>query len=74
VQRIFAARLAGMDVSIRTGTESSKPERGGYAIVRVPFTAEAVRELDFMPPEPADFVAGNIDAIVSVLDTAIRKA
>ena len=74
VQHIFAARLAGMDVSVRTGTEFSKPERGGYEIVRVPFMAEAVRGLDLMPPELADFVAANVDAIVSVLDTPIRKA
>ncbi|MEV6009173.1 NUDIX domain-containing protein [Streptomyces sp. NPDC051976] len=74
VQHIFAARLAGMDLSVRTGAEFSKPERGGYEIVRVPFTAEAVRRLDLMPPELADFVAGNIDAIVSVLNTPIRKA
>ncbi|MEU9890998.1 NUDIX hydrolase [Sphaerisporangium sp. NPDC051011] len=68
VQHIFAARLTSMDLSARTGTEFSKPERGGYEIVRIPFTAEAVGELDLMPPELADFVAGNIDAIVSVLD------
>src|SRR5437879_11051922 len=40
VQHIFAARLAAMDVSVRTGTEFSQPERGAYEIVRVPFTAE----------------------------------
>ncbi|WP_328914150.1 MULTISPECIES: NUDIX hydrolase [unclassified Streptomyces] len=73
VQHIFAARLAGMDVSVRTGTEFSKPERGGYEIVRVPFTADSIRDLNLMPPELADFVAGNVDAIVSVLDTVIRK-
>jgi hypothetical protein len=27
-----------------------------------------------MPPELADFTAANIDAIISVLDTPIRKA
>lgn len=74
VQHIFAARLAGMDLSVRTGTEFAKPERGGYDIVRVPFTAEAVSELDLMPPELADFVAANIEAIVSVLEAPVRKA
>jgi 8-oxo-dGTP pyrophosphatase MutT (NUDIX family) len=73
VQHIFAARLASMNLSVRTGTEFAKPERGGYEIVRIPFTAEAVRGLDLMPPELAEFVACNIDAIVSVLDTPIRK-
>jgi 8-oxo-dGTP pyrophosphatase MutT (NUDIX family) len=74
VQHIFAARLATMDLSVRTGTEFAKPERGGYEIVRIPFTAEDIRKLDLMPPELADFAAANIDAIISVLDTPIRKA
>jgi hypothetical protein len=39
--------------------EFCKPDRGAYEIVRVLFTAEAVRELDLMPPESADFVAGT---------------
>jgi 8-oxo-dGTP pyrophosphatase MutT (NUDIX family) len=74
VQHIFAARLAGMDLSVRTGTEFSKPERGAYEIVRVPFTADGVRGLSLMPPELAEFAASNVDAIASVLDTPIRKA
>jgi ADP-ribose pyrophosphatase YjhB (NUDIX family) len=74
VQHIFAARLAGMDLSVRTGTELSKPERGSYDNVRVPLTAEDVSELDLMPPELAEFVADNIEAIVSVLDVPVRKA
>jgi len=74
VQHIFAARLGSMDLSARTGTEFSKPERGGYEVVRVPFTAEAVRKLNLMPPELAEFIAANTDAVISVLDTPIRKA
>jgi ADP-ribose pyrophosphatase YjhB (NUDIX family) len=74
VQHIFAARLAGMDLSVRTGTEFAKPERGSYDIVRVPFTADAVSELELMPPELADFVAANIEAIASVLEAPVRKA
>jgi ADP-ribose pyrophosphatase YjhB (NUDIX family) len=74
VQHIFAARLAGMDVSVRTGTEFAKPDRGSYDIVRVPFTADAVSELELMPPELADFVVANIEAIASVLEAPVRKA
>ncbi|MEW1545700.1 NUDIX hydrolase [Streptomyces tsukubensis] len=74
VQHIFAARLESMDLAARTGTEFAKPERGGYEVVRVPFTAEAVRGLNVMPPELAEFIAVNRDAIVSVLDTPIREA
>lgn len=73
VQHIFAARLESMDLSARTGTEFTKPERGGYEVVRVPFTAEAIRELNLMPPELADFIATNTDAIISVLNTPIRE-
>ncbi|WP_329539317.1 NUDIX hydrolase [Streptomyces sp. NBC_01358] len=74
VQHIFAARLESMDLSARTGTEFAKPERGGYEVVRVPFTAKAVRELNLMPPELADFIATNTDAIVSVLTPLIRES
>lgn len=72
VQHIFAARLEEMDLSSRTGTEFSKPERGAYEIVRIPFTASAVHEINLMPPQLADFIAANIDAITSVLHTPIR--
>ncbi|MEU9126376.1 NUDIX hydrolase [Streptomyces sp. NPDC048506] len=73
IQHIFAARLASMNLSARTGTEFSKPERGEYEVVRVPFTAEAIRELKLMPPELSEFISANTDAITSVLDTQIRK-
>lgn len=74
IQHIFAARLAGMDLSVRTGTEFSKPERGDYEIVRMPFTADSIHGLNLMPPELAEFAASNVDAIESVLNTPIRKA
>ncbi|MFG2674485.1 NUDIX domain-containing protein [Streptomyces sp. NPDC048445] len=73
VQHIFAARLESMDLSARTGTEFAKPERGGYEVVRVPFTAKGARELNLMPPKLADFIATNTDAIVSVLNAPIRE-
>jgi 8-oxo-dGTP pyrophosphatase MutT (NUDIX family) len=73
VQHIFAARLESMNLSARTGTEFHKPERGGYEVVRVPFAAEAIRQLNLMPPELADFAAANLAAIQSVLDTPVRK-
>ncbi|RBM17302.1 NUDIX domain-containing protein [Streptomyces sp. PT12] len=73
VQHVFAARLESMDLTARTGTEFSKPERGSYAVVRIPFTAEAIRSIELMPPALADFAAENTEAIRSVLDTPIRK-
>jgi ADP-ribose pyrophosphatase YjhB (NUDIX family) len=74
IQHIFAARLVSMDLTARTGTEFSKPERGGYEVVRVPFTPAGVRELNLMPPQLADFIVANTGAIDSVLDTPVRKA
>ncbi|MFD5319396.1 NUDIX domain-containing protein [Streptomyces sp. NPDC127098] len=74
VQHIFAALLESMHLAARTGTEFSKPERGSYEVVRVPFTAEAVGELNLMPPQLAEFIAANTAAVVSVLDTPIREA
>ncbi|MFB7761510.1 NUDIX hydrolase [Streptomyces xiamenensis] len=74
VQHIFGALLESMDLAARTGTEFAKPERGEYEVVRVPFTSEAVRELNLMPPELAEFIAANTYAITSVLDTPIREA
>ncbi|WP_332757693.1 NUDIX hydrolase [Streptomyces sp. MT206] len=74
VQHIFAARLDRMDIEARTGTEFDKPERGGYEVVRVPFTAEAIRQLNLMPPDLAEFTARNVEAITAVLDTQIRAS
>ncbi|KMS74080.1 NUDIX hydrolase [Streptomyces viridochromogenes] len=74
IQHIFAAHLASMDLTARTGTEFSMPGRGGYEVVRVPFTPDAVRELNLMPPTLAEFIASNTEAIASVLDTPVRKA
>lgn len=72
VQYIFAARLASMDPGLRTGGEFGQPERGGYEIVRVPFTAESVRGIALVPASLRGFIAANIEAIRSVLDHPVR--
>ncbi|WP_416986147.1 NUDIX hydrolase [Streptomyces sp. T028] len=74
IQHIFAAHLVSMDLTARTGTEFRRPERGSYEVVRVPFTAEAIGELKLMPPQLAEFITANVDAVISVLDTPIREA
>ena len=66
VQHIFVARLKDMDLDRRTGTEFSKPERGGYDVVRIPFTRDALGGIDLMPPQLAEFVVANAAAIRSV--------
>ncbi|MGW0896461.1 NUDIX hydrolase [Streptomyces goshikiensis] len=74
VQHIFAARLERMNIEARTGTEFDKPERGSYEVVRVPFNTETLRQLNLMPPELAEFAAGNVEAITAVLNTPIRAS
>ncbi|MFG2483350.1 NUDIX domain-containing protein [Streptomyces virginiae] len=74
VQHIFAARLESMNIEARTGTEFDKPERGSYEVVRVPFTTEAIRQLNLMPRELAEFTAGNVEAIAAVLCAPIRAS
>lgn len=73
VQHIFAARLERIDIEARTGTEFNKPERGRYEAVRIPFTAEAIRQIKLMPPKLAEFAAGNVEAIAAVLGTQIAS-
>ncbi|MEY9846113.1 ADP-ribose pyrophosphatase YjhB (NUDIX family) [Streptacidiphilus sp. BW17] len=67
VQHIFAARLASIDLDARTGTEFHRPERGGYEVVRVPFAPDAVRAVNLMPPQLAEYLIANTDAITSVV-------
>ncbi|MBW5480806.1 NUDIX domain-containing protein [Streptomyces bambusae] len=57
VQHIFAARLDHMNIEARTGTEFTRADRGKYDIVRIPFTAEAIRQLALMPTQLRDFMA-----------------
>ena len=73
IQHIFVARLRDMDLSRRTGTEFSKPERGSYDVVRLPFTPEALAGIDLMPPQLAEFVSANITAIRSVSEWSTRR-
>ncbi|MFI7174742.1 NUDIX domain-containing protein [Streptomyces spororaveus] len=72
VQHIFAARLEDMDITTRTGTEFTKPDRGQYDIVRIPFTADAIRQIVLMPPQLRDFTADNVEAITALLETQLR--
>ncbi|MEU1311033.1 NUDIX domain-containing protein [Streptomyces cinnamoneus] len=68
VQHIFVARLKTMDLGVRTGTEFAKPERGSYEVVRIPFTAAAVRSIALMPPTLGEYIIANIDGLASVAD------
>ncbi len=73
VQHIFAARLERLDIEAGTGTEFDKPERGSHEVVRIPSTAETIRQIKLMPPELAEFAAGNVEALTAVLDAQIAS-
>ncbi|MER5780210.1 NUDIX domain-containing protein [Streptomyces mobaraensis] len=70
VQHIFVARLQSMNIRARTGPEFSKPERGVYEAVRVPFTAEGLRSVELMPPVLGEYVAANITALTEVASSS----
>ncbi len=74
VQHFFLCRLHGMDLSRRTGAEFGRPERGGYEVVRVPFTREGIRGIDLMPPELADYLAANAEGLLSLFNTRVTRS
>jgi 8-oxo-dGTP pyrophosphatase MutT (NUDIX family) len=59
IQHFFLAALVDMDLSCRTGSEFAKPERGGYRIVRVPFTDEYLARIDLRPARLAVYLREN---------------
>lgn len=63
IQHVFVARLASMDIDSRTGTEFTDPDRGGYEIVRIPCTPDAVSTIDLMPVPLADFICANAEGL-----------
>lgn len=67
VHHFFLASLADMDLTARTGSEFKQAERGGYEVVRVPFTAEGVGAVQLMPSELADYLSTNTEGLLSLL-------
>ncbi|WP_230686516.1 NUDIX domain-containing protein [Catellatospora vulcania] len=62
-QHLFACRLVSMDVAGRHGHEFTDPAKGTYDVVRVPFTAEAVGELNMQPEGVAAYLITAIDQV-----------
>ncbi len=67
VQHIFLAERAPVDLVDPTGKELTIASRGGYELVRVPFTAEGLAEIDLKPAALAQFIAANHDALLASL-------
>ena len=67
IQHIFLAELAPVDLVDPTGEELSIPSRGGYELVRVPFTAEGIAGIDLKPTALADYLGSTFDALLASL-------
>jgi len=67
IQHIFLAELAPVELVDPTGKELSIPSRGGYELVRVPFTAEGIAGIDLMPAVLADYLSSTYDALLASL-------
>lgn len=67
IQHVFLAELAPVELVDPTGKELSNPSRGGYELVRVPFTAEGIAGIDLKPTVMADFLISTHDALLASL-------
>ncbi|BCJ70849.1 hypothetical protein CS0771_03930 [Catellatospora sp. IY07-71] len=60
---LFACRLVSMDFAGRYGHEFADPAKGTYDVVRVPFTAETIDELNLQPAGVAGYLRRAIDQV-----------
>ncbi|MEV4417111.1 NUDIX hydrolase [Catellatospora sp. NPDC049609] len=60
---LFACRLVSMDFAARYGHEFTDPAKGTYDVVRVPFTAETIGELNMQPEGVARYLRMAIDQV-----------
>lgn len=67
IQHVFLAELSPVELVDPTGKELSIPSRGGYELVRVPFTAEGIAEVDLRPAVLADFLRSTRGALLASL-------
>jgi 8-oxo-dGTP pyrophosphatase MutT (NUDIX family) len=74
VQHVFLAELAPIELVDPTGEELSNPSRGGYELVRVPFTEEGIAGIALKPAILADFLRSNHDALRASLGVSVMSA
>lgn len=67
VQHVFLAERTPVDLVDPTDKELTIASRGGYELVRVPFTAEGIAAIDLKPAALAEFIAANHDALLASL-------
>ncbi len=61
-----------MDLVPPTGPELTNPSRGGYELVRVPFTAEGIAGIDLRPASLAGFLSSTHDALLASLGYPVQ--
>lgn len=69
-QTVYACRLHNLDLSRRSGPEFDDPANGIHEIQRVSPTPEAIRNINLVPSELADFLVGNAATLPALLDAA----
>ncbi|MBR7827571.1 NUDIX domain-containing protein [Actinospica sp. MGRD01-02] len=67
IQHICLARVAPVGFVEPTGEQLDAPGRGGYELVRVPFTSEGLRGIDLKPAALAEYLSANCDALLATL-------
>lgn len=70
LQRVFAARLTSMDLSVWTGAEFAEPGRGAYEVVYIPATLDALSGIRLLPPQLAEFAQANVCGLLALVDQA----
>ena len=61
--RFYATRLVSMDITLRTGTEFSKPAKGTYDVERIPCQSKALEAFFFVPPELATYLEEHANSL-----------
>jgi ADP-ribose pyrophosphatase YjhB (NUDIX family) len=64
VQHFFAARLASLDESARSGPEFGDPSRGGYELDRIDLRGDDLVGIDLKPTVLKEFILANREALL----------
>lgn len=73
VQHIFLAELAPVELVERTGKELNMPSRGGYELVRVPFTSEGIAAVDLRPAALSEYLRATHDALLASIHVPVMS-
>ena len=74
IQHIFLAELAPVELVDPMGKELSIASRGGYELVRVPFTTGGIAGIDLKPAALADYLSSTFDALLASLGYPVMNS